>query len=186
MRKSIIVLTTSFLFVAQAKAIHLGKVETAGNACDTVVGTHDLIEVSEGHYMIPSGLYVKKDEDKRVVRGVCSFALTLQASAGKKIIVSNARQRVSLRAYPSQTKARMDLEIFEAGSRGETQTLEAQAVDRVAKVNDSIGQQDAVIETGCGASTILRGHLSGTLIGAGKAIAYARNLHVDIHEVECQ
>lgn len=186
MGKSIITLATSFLFVVQAKAINFGSVEIAGNACQSAVGTHELVEVSEGHFLIPTGLYLRKEEDKRVARGICTFALNIQTAVGKKIVVSNSRQRVSLRAYPSQTKARIDLEIFKTGSQGETQSLEAEAIDQTSKVNNSIGQEDVILETGCGESAILRGNLAATLIGAGKARAYARNLHVDIHEIDCQ
>lgn len=186
MGTSIIILATSFLFVVQAKAISLDAVEIAGNACQETVGTHELIEVTEGHYMIPIGLYIKKDEDKRVARGICTFALNMQASAGKRIVVSNTRQRISLRAYPAQTKARIDLEIFKAGSQGEKQSLEVEALDQVEKTTQSIGQLETVLETECGGSATLRGNLGATLIGSGKARAYARNLHVNIHEVDCQ
>lgn len=186
MSKSIIMLATSFLFVVQAKAIDLKAVDIAGNACNAAVGTHELIKVSEDRYLIPSGLYVRKDEDKRVARGVCTFALNIQAAAGKKIVVSNTRQLISLRAYPIQTKARIDLEIFKVGSRGEPQSLEVEAVDQFAKVSHSIGQQDVVVETECGGSTILRGNLAATLIGAGRARAYTRNLYLEIREIDCQ
>lgn len=186
MRNGIILLATSFLFVVQAKAVDFGSVEIAGNACQSAVGTHELVELSEGHFLIPTGLYLKKEEDKRVARGICTFALNIQAANGKKIVVSNSRQRVSLRAYPAQTKARIDLEVFKTGSQGEKQSLEVEAIDQTSKVNKSIGQQDVILETECGESAILRGNLAATLIGAGKARAYARNLHVDIHEIDCE
>lgn len=185
MGKGVILLATSFLFVAQAKALSLGAIEIAGNACENPVGTHELAEVSEGRFVIPTGLYLKKDEDKRVARGSCTFALALKASAGKKIVVSNSHQLVSLRAYPAQTKARMDLEIFKAGNQGVRQTLEVEAIDQSAKVNKSLGQQESLVETACGGSAILRGNLAATLMGEGKARAFARNLYLDIVEVDC-
>lgn len=186
MNKSVLILATSFLFVVQAKAGNLGSVEIAGNACVAGVGTHALNEVNTGRFMIPTSLYVKKDEDKRVARGTCTFAVTLQASPGNKIVVSNSHQLASLRAYPTQTKARVDLEIFKAGSQGIKQTLEVQAQDLVSKETKSLGQDEVLVETECGGSAILRGNLAATLMGEGKARAFTRNLLVDISEVPCQ
>lgn len=185
MGKGVMFLATSFLFVVQAKALNLGAVEIAGTSCETPVGAHGLAEVSEGRFVIPTGLYLKKEEDKRVARGSCTFALNLKAAAGKKIVVSNSHQLASLRAYPSQTKARMDLEIFKAGSQGVKQILEVEAIDQPSRVNKSLGQQEVLIETECGGSAILRGNLAATLMGEGKARAFARNLYVDIAEVDC-
>ncbi|WP_413943872.1 hypothetical protein [Bdellovibrio sp. HCB-162] len=185
MSKSALILATGFLFVVQAKALNLGTVEIAGNACENQVGTHDVTEVSEGRFVIPTGLYLKKEEDKRVARGTCTFALPLKASAGKKIVVSDSHQLASLRAYPAQTKARIDLEIFKAGSQGVKQTLEVEAIDQASKVNKSLGQQETVVETECGGSAILRGNLAATLMGEGKARAFARNLYLNIAEVDC-
>ncbi|WP_374077183.1 hypothetical protein [Bdellovibrio bacteriovorus] len=185
MGKGVMFLAASFLFVVQAKALNLGTVEIAGTSCETPVGAHELAEVSEGRFVIPTGLYLKKEEDKRVARGSCTFALNLKAAAGKKIVVSNSHQLASLRAYPSQTKARMDLEIFKAGSQGVKQILEVEAIDQASKVNKSLGQQEVLIETECGGSAILRGNLAATLMGEGKARAFARNLYVDIAEVDC-
>ncbi|WP_413612961.1 hypothetical protein [Bdellovibrio sp. HCB-110] len=48
-----------------------------------------------------------------------------------------------------------------------------------------MGQQEVLIETECGGSAILRGNLAATLMGEGKARAFARNLYVDIAEVDC-
>lgn len=185
MGKGVIFLAASVLFVSQTYALGLGSVEIAGNSCEVPVGTHELMEVGEGRFAIPTGLYVKKEEDKRVARGACTFALTLQAAPGKKIVISNTHQLTSLRAYPSQTKARVDLEIFKAGSQGVKQALEIEAQEQVAKVSQPLGQQGPVLETECGGSAILRGNLAATLIGAGKARAFTRALYVDINEVDC-
>lgn len=186
MSKSILILATSFLFVVQAKAANLGAVEIAGNACEAGVGTHELNEISVGRYMIPTGLYVKKEEDKRVARGSCTFAMTLQASPGNKIVVSNSHQLAVLRTYPAKTRARVDLEIFKAGGQGAKQTLEIQSEDLASKATKSLGQEDVLLETECGGSAILRGNLAATLMGEGKARAFTRNLFVDIAEVPCQ
>lgn len=185
MSRSVLVLATSVLFVLQAKAAELGAVEIAGNACEVAVGTHELLAVNDHRFVIPTGLYLKKDEDKSIARGQCTFALTLQASPGKKIIVSNSHQLVSLRAYPSGTKVQMNLEIFKAGSRGSVLTAIAQAADQVAKTNQSLESSDSLVETECGGSAILRGNLSATALGAGKARAFARPLYLDITEVTC-
>jgi len=185
MGKSILILATSFLCVVQARALSLGDIEIAGSACEAAVGTHELSEVSKGRYVIPVGLYLKKDENNSIARGSCVFALNLKAAVGKKILVSNSYQLASLRASPSQTTARMDLEIFKSGSQGVKQTLKAEAIDRVAKVNKSLGQQKSLVETDCGGSAILRGNLTATLMGKGKASAFARDLYVNIAEVDC-
>lgn len=186
MKGNIILLAAILLWGLHSQASSLGSIETAGNSCEQAVGTHELTEVSPGRFVIPTGLYVKKEEDKKVARGICTFALTLQASAGKKIVVSNSHQLATLRAYPTQTKARIDLEIFKAGSQGVKQTLEAQAQDQVAKATQILGQQETLLETECGGSAILRGNLAATLMGDGKARAFTRSLLLDISEVDCQ
>ncbi|UOF00088.1 hypothetical protein [Bdellovibrio reynosensis] len=184
MGKSVMILAASVLFVLQAEAAQLGYVEIAGSACQASVGTHELTEVGQNRYLIPNSIYVKKEEDKKVARGACTFAVTLQAAAGKKIIVANSHQLTSLRAYPSQTKARVDLELFKAGEQGERQVVETESTDRTSRISKSL-QQAAILETECGGSAILRGNLAATLIGTGKARAYTRSLYLDIVEVDC-
>lgn len=186
MGKGVIVLAAAVLLTTQAKALTLGTIETAGNACEVPVGSHELAQTQAGRYIIPTGLYVKKDEDKRAARGSCTFALSLEASPGKKIIVSDSHQLADLRAYPTQTKARVDLEIFKAGSQGAKQTVEIEAVEQKAKANQILGQRDVILETECGGSAILRGNLAATIMGAGKARVFTRNLYINISEVECQ
>jgi len=186
MRNFVLFLALGTLLGVKAQALQLNAVETAGNACETAVGSHDLKEVSQGRFVIPTGLYVKKDEDKRVARGTCTFALNLEAAPGKKIVVSNSHQLISLRAYPSQTKARVDLEIFKAGSQGLKQSQEVMAVDQAAKTTQVLAQNETLIETSCGGAVILRGNLAATLMGEGKARAFARDLYLDIVETDCQ
>lgn len=187
MGKGIIVLAAAaVLLTTQAQALTLGSIDTAGNACEVLVGSHEVAQTLSGRYIIPTGLYVKKDEDKRIARGSCTFALNLEASPGKKIIVSDSHQLADLRAYPAQTKARVDLEIFKAGSQGAKQTVEIEAVEQNAKANQILGQRDVILETECGGSAILRGNLAATIIGAGKARVFTRNLYLNISEVECQ
>ncbi|WII72194.1 hypothetical protein QJS83_17160 [Bdellovibrio sp. 22V] len=187
MQKSFLVMTTSLLIAFQAQALEIGSVEIAGNACEAPVGTHELVEKgTTGRFEIPTGLYVKKDEDKKVARGVCTFALNLQASSGKKILVTDSYQTASLRAYPTQTKARAELEIFAAGDQGDKQVLEVEAVDQSAKLSKSLGQQGVLVETACGGAALLRGNLAATLIGSGKGRVFTKNLHIGITEVDCQ
>lgn len=186
MRESILVLAASCLFLGSAQAASGITAELAGNACEEVVGSHEVQEISTGRFMIPSSLYLKKDEDKRLARGTCTFAVSLRASAGKKIVVSNVSQLASLRAYPSGVTARVDLEIFKAGAQGNRQSLEVRSEDKVERLTKTIGERGVVVETECEGSAILRGNLSAMLMGAGKARAFTRNLLLDIEEVDCQ
>lgn len=184
MTKHILVLAASTLWALEAISAGINYVETAGTACEKTPGRYEL-ETSEGRLRIPIGLYVKKDEASRVARGACSFAMTLQASAGKKIVVSDSYQLVSLRAYPNQTRVRAELEIFKAGSQGEKQILEVQATSEAGRLTQALEKSGALLETACGGSEILRGNVAATLIGAGKARAFAKPLYLDVHEVEC-
>lgn len=184
MKSSMFFLAASLFFI-QAKASILGSVDIAGNSCERPVGSYELNETRQGRFAVPVSLYVKKDGDKRVARGVCTFAMNLKASTGKKIVVSNSYQLVSLRAYPSQTKARIESEIFKAGSQGVRQSLEVDGSSQISKVNKGIEQSGVVVETECGGSAILRGNLAATLTGTGKARAFARDLYLDIAEVDC-
>ncbi len=186
MRANLLVLATSVLFMAQAEAATIGAVETAGNSCVAGIGTHELHELEEGRYTIPTSLYVKKETDKRVARGACTFAVTLSAAPGHRVVVSDSHQFASLRVYPSQTKARVDLEIFKAGSQGVKNTLEAQSLETTTKQNAVLGQQGVILETECGGSAILRGNLSATVMGEGRARVFTRDLYIGISEVPCQ
>ncbi|WP_347356953.1 hypothetical protein [Bdellovibrio sp.] len=180
-------LAAFFLLISyQSKAAQVGFVETAGNACESTPGRYDLQSAGEGRVVIPSGLYVKKEESSRIARGTCTFALTLQAERGKKIIVKDSRQLLSLRAYPLNTKVRAELEIFKAGAQGAKQSLEVQSTEAAEKLTQYLGQQDVIVETACGGSEILRGNLSATIMGEGKARAFAKNLTLEIEEVSCQ
>lgn len=185
MKHQFIVFAISVLFIVQAKAVNLGSIEIAGNACQSAVGTHELTEVRKGRFMVPTSLYLKKDEEKRIKRGICTFAVNLQSSVGKKIVVSNSFQRISLHAYPSQTKARIDSEIFRVGDRSINEFIETEAMDLPSKLSKSLERKGSIVETECGGSMILRGNLAATLTGTGKAKAYTRNLYLDIEEADC-
>lgn len=186
MRNHILVFTASFMLLAAANAqTSLNTIEIAGSACDGAVGTRELLQVSPMRYQIPNGIYLKKDEDKRVARGVCTFALNLQASTQTKIVVSNSHQLVSVRTYPAQTKARVELEIFKAGTQGDKQILEIASVDKAEKLSQVMSNQSLELQTECGGSMILRGNLAATLTGEGKARAFTRPLYLDISEVPC-
>lgn len=171
---------------AGAFAAPIGSVETAGNACEIRPGSHELRQLEDGRVIIPTGLYVKKDEDTRVARGSCTFALTLKADAGKKLVVSNSQQLLSLRAYPQETRVKAELEIFKAGSTGAKQTVEIHAVETNEKLTQYLGQRDVILETACGGSEILRGNLAATVTGQGKARAFAKNLTLEIREESCR
>ncbi|MGE9746289.1 hypothetical protein [Bdellovibrio bacteriovorus] len=178
-------LAASFTFVSlAASAAAAGFVETAGNACEWTPGRYELSE-TEGRVRIPNGLYVKKEETSKIARGSCTFALTLKAPAGKKIVVRDSQQLISLRAYPQQTRVKAEVEIFKAGSQGAKQTLEIVAAEIAEKTTQYVGQKDVLLETACGGSDILRGNLSATIIGEGKGRAFAKNVTLDIQEVDC-
>lgn len=167
-------------------AAQIGSVETAGNACEIRPGSHEVRQLEDGRVIIPTGLYVKKDEDQRIARGSCTFALTLKADAGKKLVVSNSQQLLSLRAYPRETRVKADLEIFKAGQTGARQTAEIQSLESTEKLTQYLGQRDVILETACGGSEILRGNLAATLVGQGKARAFAKNLTLEIREESCR
>ncbi|KYG69256.1 hypothetical protein AZI87_08610 [Bdellovibrio bacteriovorus] len=185
MGKGVILAAATSLCVMQAQALTLDSAEIAGNACEAAVGTHEIREIAAHRFLVPTGLYIRKDEDKRVARGTCTFALNLKASAGKKIVVSDSHQTTSLRAYPTNTRARVDLEIFKAGEQSVKQTLEVEALEQTSKLEKSLGQQGAVVETSCGGSAILRGNLAGTVMGEGRGRVFTRDLILSIEEVDC-
>ncbi|KHD89014.1 MAG: hypothetical protein OM95_06040 [Bdellovibrio sp. ArHS] len=185
MGKGVIFAAAASLFILQAQAQALETVEIAGNACEAAVGTHEIREIASGRFVIPTSLYIRKDEDKRVARGTCTFALSLKASSGKKIVVANSHQTTSLRAYPANTKVRVDLEIFKAGEQSVKQVLEVQALEQTAKLEKALGQQGAILETSCGGSAILRGNLAGTVMGEGRGRIFSRDLILNIEEVDC-
>lgn len=178
-------LAASFTLLSATSQAALGVVETAGNACELTPGRYE-VQTHQDRTFLPTGLYVKKDENTKIARGSCTFALTLQASAGKKIVVRDSRQLLSLRAYPNQTQVRAELELFKAGSQGVKQTLQIQSSELAEKATQYLGQSEVLIETACGGAEILRGNLSATIIGAGKARAFARDLSLQIQEVSCQ
>jgi hypothetical protein len=186
--KSYFVLASSLVLSLQVSALTLGPIETAGNACEAAPGRYSAQETFEGsqRYQIPIGIYVKKEEDRGVARGVCTFALNVKADAGKKIVVSNSRQIVSLRAYPEQTKVQAELEIFRVGTHGEKAILTAESSTLTRRVADSLGSEEILAETECAGSATLRGNLSIMALGAGKARAFARDLFIDIKEVSCE
>lgn len=178
-------LAASFTLLSfTASASELGFVDTAGNACEWTPGRYSLTE-GFGRVRIPNGLYVKKEETSKIARGNCTFALTLKAAAGKKIVVRDSQQLISLRAYPQQTRVKTELEIFKAGHQGAKQTLEIVAAEKAEKTTQYVGQNDVLLETACGGSEILRGNLSATIIGEGKGRAFAKNVTLDIQEVDC-
>lgn len=174
------------LSTLSAQAFETGGLDIVGTNCLVPNGSHELIpqEGNENRFGFNTEFYLKKDAATKLARGSCSFSLVVTAKKGHKVLVANAYQTVSLRAA-DQARAMINLEVFKAGSRNEVISESLNAEGRSAKKNAALQKGDLAAITECSGSIILRGNLSASVIGAGKASVYARPLWLDIVEVPC-
>lgn len=165
------------------------NLELAGSMCLEKVGSHgvNLAEGSEIRLKIPLSTRLESREGVSIVRGNCTFALPVSAKANHKIIAANVKQvaQIHLKGSSEEGRAQTQLEVFQAGAKGEIIKLELQNEKHAQKLRQVIGENALVAETTCGGSMILRGNLATTLLGVTHARTYTSDLYVDLIEVPC-
>lgn len=169
-----------------AKALELGELKIGGNSCLAQTGEQKLGETKEGHFIIPMGMYLKKDEGNSLSRGSCNFSLAVKVDNSKRVLVKSSRILTSLRGKDEIKKLRVDLEVFKAGTIGTKQVAEAQSAASAKVRQESYLVHDDIYTSNCGESFILRGNLSGIIMGSGVGRIFTKNLIVDVVEEECQ
>lgn len=168
-----------------AYSMEMGEVSIAGNICQNPVGTHKVVSGADpDSFVIPLGVYLKKDNTAGLARGACTFAVPLKAEANKRIVVRAARQFYSLRTYQDVSKAKIDVELFKAGSRGPLLSAEIPGSEGLSKTHGFLVADDVIV-SGCGESLNLRGNLSAMIVGTGKARVFAKDLQLHIVEEIC-
>lgn len=194
--KSIQNLISVLLLILVAPLVHSStldysklNLEIAGSMCLEKVGRHSvqLAEGSEIRLKVPLSTRLESREGVAIVRGNCTFALPVSAKANHKIIAANVKQvaQIHLKGSSEDGKAQIQLEVFQAGAKGELVKVELQNEKRSQKLREVIGENALVAETSCGGSMILRGNLATTLLGETSARTYTSDLYVDLVEVPC-
>lgn len=171
------------------------KLQIAGNMCLQSVGEHNvqLVNGSNIRIKIPVASKIDNLTDSGIItRGSCTFALPLKAKDGYKIIALNAKMaaQIKLKGHgltrEAVTRANTQVEIFQAGSKGEVLKLEVEGISQNQNVRKVLGIEEVVTETSCGGSMILRGNIATTIIGKTSTKAYNSDLYVDLIQVPCE
>lgn len=179
-------LIISLVLVAlYSNAMEVGEVQIAGNICQQAVGAHSVEKgIDEGTYIIPLGVYLKKDNSASLARGSCTFAMSVTADAHKRIRVQQAQQFFSLKSFENVNKVKIDLEVFRAGERGLVMSAELPTANQKEKRHGYLSQEDVLVSE-CGAGLTLRGNLSALSMGSGKSRVFAKDLKLKIVEEDC-
>lgn len=173
------------IFSVSALGLDIGDVETSGNICLNPLGSSKLRNgPTSDSFIIPLGAYLKKGEDKNLLRGSCTFALPIKGAPGKRIVVKEGQQFYSVRAFPELQKAKLDVELFKAGSQGQRQAIEVLGANTIQKSNGHM-ISDVILTTACDEDIILRGNLSAFAVGNGKGQIFTKDLHLKIIEEDC-
>lgn len=171
------------------------KLQIAGNMCLQNVGEHNvqLVHGSNIRIKIPVASKIDNLTDSGIItRGSCTFALPLKAKDGHKIIVLNVKLAAQLKlnghglTREVVTRANTQVELFQAGSKGEILKLEVEGVSQNQNVRKILAIEDVVTETSCGGSMILRGNIATTIIGKTATKAYNSDLYMDLIQIPCE
>lgn len=169
-----------------SRAGSLGTLVLGGTGCTAETGESELIPAPgyRNRYKVPLQIAITKRADVSLVRQSCNFRLPVEVGANEKVVVSNVAQWVRLGAS-ANTQVKTNLEIFLTGSRGNPLTTEVKALDKPARLFQTVRSEGIVAESECGKSAIVAGNLSANAIGASQATAALGMLLLDVKIVKC-
>lgn len=157
------------LWISAAEAqVEAGDLQIAGTAClITDVEQIGKVEITDGNLVLPIALRVQAAGGReKLKRGSCGNALPLKVEEGYRLRISDIAVRANLQ-LPAKAQGQIQVEIFQAGSRGLVLKMIDKAADR--RLNRSYilaSTEGTEIVTECGASLILRAQSSITVMNA--------------------
>lgn len=157
------------LWISAAEAqVQAGDLQIAGTAC-LITDAEQIgkIEIIDGQLVLPIALRVQAAGGReKLKRGGCGNALPLQVEEGYRLRISDLVIRANLQ-LPAKAQGQIQVEVFQAGSRGIILKSSEKATDR--RLNRSYILTSAVgaeLVTECGESLILRAQGSIAVINA--------------------
>lgn len=166
-----------------AQAIVMGDLQRSGNGC--LAGRNDLEFEEDGTLRLGIGLAVRKAAGSgSIARATCQVSLPIQVSAGHRLAIRQAQSAAGFN-LAAGTQASVQLEVFQAGSRGELLTAEARSEGSRVRREVFLNGQDLLV-TGCGESMILRANASARILGGtGRSTASMRDARLDLTIEHC-
>lgn len=177
--KAVFGVLVSGLFALSAQAqtgFSLGQLQVAGGACQDSQSKQ--VEVSRNSLLIPLVSLVKKAKGDQEKRGACGFALPIQVARNHRLVIRDLSMKGKV-DLSRGTHSVINLEIFEAGSRGEIHSREDGSNYRRVRKGIELRKDGNILVTECGAGLILRGNSHSHIQGESRA-------SVVLHEVSLQ
>ncbi len=185
MKLGIVIGLVALTAVAAKAQVQLGAIVLGGTACQLAgVGPIEAI-IEEGKLSIPAAIMAKKTSAQTLTRGSCSFTLPVQVDAGYRLVLSDS-STLGLVNLSKGSRARVSVELFKAGERGQQLVLEETAIEQKIRRNFELNQSGTVIALGCGESTNIRGNASIMLQGSGRATASLQLIEMNAHVEACE
>lgn len=165
--KAMALISIAIAAEASASPVTLGSLALGGSACRLGDTGSIEVQIQGGKLQIPAASLLRKTTAEALKRGSCSFALPVQVEPGYRLILRDS-SAVGSANVAKGSQARLDVEIFTAGDRGDRMSaLVGSAQERVRQTVD-LRSSDVVIATSCsGEAFNLRGNTSVSLQGAG-------------------
>lgn len=176
--KKVVILSLISLAAHAQNGIAFGKMKLGGTACSlSDIGPID-VTINHGTLQIPAISTLKKVAGDSLERGTCQFVVPVTLAPGYRLVLRDMAAWADLRLSRG-TSARIDLEIFAAGSQGDRITLVESAPDRRIRKTVQLHQDGEVLVSACGESFNLRGNTSILMQGQS-----AVSSHATLHLIE--
>lgn len=181
----------SFGFATNALANHknavLGEVQVAGSGCQNgTVSTR--LDRRTGHFIVAPGNYAAIIENNASVsRKSCSFSIPFKAPANRAVRIRYPRI-VGEVVLDGKAQAQVNYEIFFAGLRGNSESLNFHGQPELLEKNfDHITQDQVIYE--CGKDGIIRGNSSILVknpeLSSQIALVHVQKFGIKIDTVPC-
>lgn len=157
------------LWISAAEAqVEVGDLQITGTGC-LITDAEQIgkVELIDEKLVMPIALRVQAAGGReKLKRGSCGNALPLKVQEGYRLRISDVAVRANLQ-LPVKAQGQIQVEIFQAGSRGlilkAADKAEERRLNRSYTLASAIGSE---IVTECGASLILRAQGSITVLNA--------------------
>jgi hypothetical protein len=183
--KAIALISIAFAAEATATPVTLGSLVLDGNSCRLGDAGSIEVQILDGKLQIPAASTLRKAARVSLERGACSFALPIHVEPGYRLVLKDPSALGSVNVA-RDSRARIDLEIFVAGSQGQRMTVMVGSSQERIRQTIDIRQSETILVTSCsGQSLNLRGNSSTLLQGAalGRSTASLHFIEI-IAEVE--
>lgn len=155
------------------------SVQSAGRGASCEGLSVDISDLVQLHLLKVVTPNLKSVRSSRLERSLCTVAIGFQLPAGKKIVIADQGEIISLKSSSDQSRVRLNSEIFLAGSQSRPLRKEIKGKMQDTIIVPKIGK---ILASDCGSSVILRLNKS---MATNNSLAVASETLMQLDLVDC-